>query len=80
MWQEGTLHTPTGDTGVHFLWNVSGIPGPLLPPALPAEWRGGAGGGGGTSSDRRGSGGGNLHPGCSARSGFDSGGRHEQPS
>lgn len=23
----GTLHTPTGDTGIHFLWNVSGIPG-----------------------------------------------------
>lgn len=21
------LHAPTGDTGVHFLWNVSGIPG-----------------------------------------------------
>lgn len=23
----GTLHTPTGDTSIHFLWNVSGIPG-----------------------------------------------------
>lgn len=21
------LHAPTGDTGIHFLWNVSGIPG-----------------------------------------------------
>lgn len=22
-----TLHAPTGDTGIHFLWNASGIPG-----------------------------------------------------
>jgi len=23
----GRLHAPTGDTSIHFLWNVSGIPG-----------------------------------------------------